>query len=816
MNEQNVLEWIKKQQPVLDKIIYEAAYNFFEQNKSKDNFPFDLEECQSESFNLIGNKDLCYDRYCTAFIYSLWYHARRLNTFLRFFAKAIMNSNDTTIEIFDLGAGTGSVQFSVALAYLAMEHIGIKPPKIRIINIDTSPFMLAYNKDFLWESFLKYYPKLNKNPNFLIEYSVNSWNVTTQKKVQNPWLTASYLFDISDNKDIIASEFVQMITYYKPVTVLLLTSNQKEKLEMLNSVLQKIKANNYFIENITDSSLLFSGELGHVNTFRKFLNQHYQGRGLGSLSGWNDSSFIGTILRTKEQSFNLETNAKVDKIDLFNPKIKVRKDIRLSNTQKKASLFLGRPSIIVGPAGSGKSVVISEKIKYIVETNNYSPNLRILVTTFNKGLIKKLGDWLNTLLKADNFTKTMISEDASQFKFTNSSEPNITLLHFDLLPTRLAGIKHDGLVFDEKHLSIIEKCIEQVKKDKNITDVRFDNILNAEFIYEEYHRVFYGLNIKTKEGYLSVKRVGMWQGLNKERREIVFDCINKYMTFLHKSNISSFTNRRRHFLNKLEKGELNIKYDYIFVDEFQDCTKSDFAIFFNLIKDVNNITFGGDLAQAIHIGKSADIPREENMKRRERFLLEGSYRLPQRISESIKQLSKTIVTRWGSNEGAKEIAPVKNSPPGARPIVVFASDLSTIAKKIKQIFDTYKVYDLTKITILEKDLELWRELQKIDVLAETDTILRLKGLEKDCILWSTRKSIDDDKEVYEFVYTILTRTSSILIIALSDSTKESYKKVINLLDIDKLIFWDKETKQKYNSFCENVKVEMIEFNNENE
>ena len=123
--------------------------------------------------------------------------------------------------------------------------------------------------------------------------------------------------------------------------------------------------------------------------------------------------------------------------------------------------------------------------------------------------------------------------------------------------------------------------------------------------------------------------------------------------------------------------------------------------------------------------------------------------------------------------------------------------------------EVYKVYDLSKITILERDRELYKSLSEIEVQCETDTILRLKGLEKDCILWSTRISINDDKEVYEFVYTILTRTSSILIIALSDSTQDNFKKVINLLDRDKLILWDSETKQKYSSFCQQFEIETI-------
>lgn len=809
MKEQQLLQWIENQKISLDQIIYEAGSNFFEQNKHKDNFAFDLEECQSESFNLIGNKDLCYDRYCTPFVYSLWYHARRLNTFLRFFSKTILSSNDRVIEIFDLGAGTGAVQFAVGLVFLGMKEIGLDPPKIRIINIDTSPFMLTYNKEYLWLEFLKKYPSLKDNINFTVDYSVNSWNVKTEQQANNPWLTASYLFDISDNKEAVTNDFFEMIKHYNPTTVLLLTSNQNTKVKLLHGVLDKIKTQNYAVESINETSLLFKGSLDKVNNFRTKLSRQFEGKGLGSNSNWSDSSFVGAILKKTAHSLSLVTESKISTIDLFNPKIKVRKDIKLSEEQKKASQFTGRPSIIVGPAGSGKSVVISEKIKYIVEGQAYNPKLKILVTSFNKSLIKKLGDWIAELLNPRNFERKMVTEEASKFTFSNSNEPNVTLLHFDLLPTRLGNIT-GNCSGDEHHIDIMRNCIAKVKQEKKIEHSRYDSILGAEFVYEEYHRVFYGMHVKTKDEYLQVVRKGMWRRLNRERREIVFDCILKYMRHIHDNKIFSFLTRRRMLLTNLKNNTLAIKYDYIFIDEFQDCTQADFEIFFNLIKDVNNLTFGGDLAQAIHIGKSADIPKDESMKRRERFLLEGSYRLPQRISESIKKLSQTIVTRWKSNEGAKEIAPVKSSPPGARPIVVFADSLNGMAQKVKNIFDTYKIYDLNKITILEKDRELCEVLTDLNVPCETDTILRLKGLEKDCILWSTRVEVNDNKEVYEFVYTILTRTSSVLIIALSNSTQSNFKKVINLLDKDKLIFWDNETKQKYDSFCESVVVEIQE------
>ncbi len=72
------------------------------------------------------------------------------------------------------------------------------------------------------------------------------------------------------------------------------------------------------------------------------------------------------------------------------------------------------------------------------------------------------------------------------------------------------------------------------------------------------------------------------------------------------------------------------------------------------------------------------------------------------------------------------------------------------------------------------------------------------------------------QEVYEFVYTILTRTSSILIIALSNQTVPFYKPIINLLRRDRLILWDIETKTKFNEFCEDNIIEANEDEDEDE
>ena len=71
---------------------------------------------------------------------------------------------------------------------------------------------------------------------------------------------------------------------------------------------------------------------------------------------------------------------------------------------------------------------------------------------------------------------------------------------------------------------------------------------------------------------------------------------------------------------------------------------------------------------------------------------------------------------------------------------------------------------------------------------------------------SESKSI---KEAFEFAYTILTRTSGILIIVISEDTQNVYKKVLGLLRQDRIIFWDRISEEKFKSFREDYIAEPI-------
>jgi DNA helicase-2/ATP-dependent DNA helicase PcrA len=826
MKESELEDWLKQQNAILDAIIAKSAEEFYEHSltiRSKDIFGFDLAQCQYECYNLMFKEDLCYDRPNAAFAYSLWYHGRRVNTLLSCFAKILFNTKDTQIEIFDLGAGTGAVQWAAGLVYHKMKLEKMQVPRIRIVNIDTSPFMLYYSRDFLWKHFISEYPSC-KDFSDAIEYEINSWTNIPKVNITNPWIAASYLFDISDTfsenltksnneyNQALKAGFDELINKFDPSVVFLLTANQLEKRKLFLEIKEKLLKDRFLCQEISEADLLLNGMLSNVNKLRNKLHETFkdhllslpgrrnEGYSLLNSCTWNEGSFIGAVLTKRQITFNLVDEGtpikkeSVQKIQLYNLPIKVRREIVLNDDQKNAAQLTDCQTIITGPAGCGKSVVLTERIKNLVEENKYKSDIKILVTTFNIDLLNYLGDWLEDILD-----KKKIIRKGNKFRFNKSYYPNIYLMNFDGLPLLIAGLNNKLLLNKDLNV-IVKEAIEIIKQENKITDNKYDSILNSIYLLEEYHRIIYGLQCATMEDYLNCERKGRpLLPKNSEDRKLIWETSNKFIELIKKKKSDYIITKRQKLLQEIENGMTvtSTRFTHIFVDEFQDCTETDYKIFDLLVRNINNIVFAGDIAQAVHIGKVADVPRNKKgcMADRKIYYLKGSYRLPFRISESISNFSATI-------KNGNIISPVKIAPPGARPIIVYTTTYSELVIKIEAIFKSYKGYGLDKITILERDTYLCDALNKIEIFSETDTVLKVKGLEKTCILWATWKSFIHKQEVDEFVYTVITRTTGILIIALTNQSLATYYRIINLLRKDRIILWDTETKNNFDRLCE--------------
>jgi hypothetical protein len=337
--------------------------------------------------------------------------------------------------------------------------------------------------------------------------------------------------------------------------------------------------------------------------------------------------------------------------------------------------------------------------------------------------------------------------------------------------------------------------------------------LTPDYCLEEYQTLIYGQNIKEKNVYLDTKRTGrgIVPKMTSGRRILMWVILKKYMNTLQKLNISSLITRRAKLLKALSYDSLinnqkiRDQYDYIFLDEFQDCTPADLLIFRLLLKNQNNFFIAGDLAQSVHLGKSSLAIDALSLRLKnwdneilqpKRIRLSGSYRLPVRVAQCISPLSEQIVRRFEGTEGVSKIAPAKGAFPGSRPIFIYGESIEELTNKVESIIYTYRIYGIKTICVLERDIQLASEIRNRsslnEIAVETDSVLRIKGLEKHCVIWSTQAVIphEAEEEILEYVYTILTRTSCLLIIATTPNMLPIYRKVLSLLDEEWLIKWD--------------------------
>ncbi len=828
MSKQALTQWLKEQQPKLETILLKAAEEYYHNYSTKQTFEFDAKKTGEELWLLRRGEDLCYDRPTIGFNYSLWYHPKRINTFLRYFTDLIYDSrNEPNIEIFDLGAGTGAVLWAVGLVVQGLKTLRLPCPKIRVVNIDTSAFMITYNFNYLWKNFVSEFPETEEISKES-DYRLNSWSNLDEANCSNIWLCASYLFDHSENSASIAQEFKAIVEKYKPNKVLLLSALQKRT--YVDEVANIIQQLNFSSTNQVLDNQIFSGSLSRLYQFRNRISQEH-GLGLSGTPEWNIDSLYCRVLANNAPLLGLDFTD----LNLFIQPERNRAKIKLTEQQQDAATINNRPTLVIGPAGCGKSVVLTQKIKNLLEAtkvgNNYNPNLKILVTTFNKGLVRYLGDWISELLEAGKFKRRFGTnfygkeQDYSYFTFTNSSKVNIYVMHFDILPTKIGRVswKHvtsNGADIEDFHLHQMQNAIDSYVSVNNIDVIRFQKILSAEFLLDEYHRIVYGnlCNCYDSKNLNDVKYSNLprdGRGSNPKvdiktgRRRIVWGIINLYLTQLKRQELESFVIRRHKWVKKLIAEGFNDKFSHIIVDEFQDCTKADYEIFYQMLQDPNNLTLAGDIAQSINLGASLHIPKADDQRNFLKKKLEGSFRLPFRVSECIKPLSEVINRKFGEREGiqADIINPYKGAPPGSRPIFVYAKDINSAVEKITEIFLSYKdALKLDKVSIFERDVELKNALVQNQTPAEDEIILKAKGLEKNCVVWSTRINVDTNTEKEEFVYTILTRTVSLLIIVVFPNIQQDYNNIIKQFVENRLIRWDEESEIKYQEIRQTSQV----------
>lgn len=364
----------------------------------------------------------------------------------------------------------------------------------------------------------------------------------------------------------------------------------------------------------------------------------------------------------------------------------------LNKQQLKAVEHINGPLLIIAGAGSGKTTVLIERIKNMIETHNIRPN-NILAVTFTNKAAKEMVDRLEGKLGEE----LVYGLEMSTFHSFCNSVLKANLNFVDSNFTSAFEIADENLV-----RAYIKQIIKGRTKIQPRTYADYISSLKNElvtaqmFVAEDYSSEFIDKN-KVE------KMVSKWYKDNPEHMSLLGYVYMQYEILMKKTNTLDFDDlimqtvhlfqENPPILNKYQE-----KYKYLLIDEYQDTNRVQYVLAKMLANKYKNIAVVGDDAQSIYAFRGSDIRNILNFdfdySDAEVIKLEQNYR----STKTILQAANEIIAK---NKNQKKKKLFTDNPVG-KPITLMDSSLaeeeaSMVASKILELVkeDNRKYSDFT-------------------------------------------------------------------------------------------------------------------------
>ena len=299
----------------------------------------------------------------------------------------------------------------------------------------------------------------------------------------------------------------------------------------------------------------------------------------------------------------------------------------LNEQQKKAVLHTNGPLLILAGAGSGKTSVLTRKIAYLIKEKNIS-EFNILAFTFTNKAAKEMKDRVGVLLDKNI--------DHMWIGTFHSICSRILRMNIEKI-----GYKSNFSIYDAADSKTL---IKEIMKDFNIDD-KYTPVGEVVSSISDYK------NRMQKPEEIIDNAI-------YERQKNIGEIYLEYEKRKKRNNALDFDDLILKTIKLLKKDKETLKYysnkfNYIFVDEYQDTNKSQYELIRLFSSIHQNICVVGDSDQSIYSWRGADITNilnfEKDYKDAEIILLEQNYRSTTIILDAANALIKNNTERKEKN-----------------------------------------------------------------------------------------------------------------------------------------------------------------------
>lgn len=401
--------------------------------------------------------------------------------------------------------------------------------------------------------------------------------------------------------------------------------------------------------------------------------------------------------------------------------------IELNKNQQIATMHNKGPMMVLSGPGSGKTTVITHRIKNLIEVYNINPN-DILVITFTKAAVEEMKNRFLNL--NSNYDKVSFGTFHSYFFRIIRNVYNYTL---------------ENIIQEVEKINIIKKLVYEFQISFDNEEEFLQNIINEiSLIKNELINIeYFESNILNSETFRKV--YFEYENQKRHLNKIDFDdmLVECYNLIKDNENIRLFWQNR---------------YKYILIDEFQDINFVQYQTIKMLTSTEENIFVVGDDDQSIYGFRGSspkfllDFPND--FKDTKKVILNTNYR----STEQIIKLCNCVINQ---NEKRYKKDIVGTGIDYKAPILIRCYDANEEAKKL-----------VDKIKILKKNIPL----EQIAIIYRTN--IQARAIIEVFLNENIKYQIKD-KIVSIYEHFIVKDIICYLKLALDSNDNESFMKIAN-------------------------------------
>ncbi len=349
----------------------------------------------------------------------------------------------------------------------------------------------------------------------------------------------------------------------------------------------------------------------------------------------------------------------------------------INDNQREAIINTTGPMLILAGAGSGKTLVITQKIAYLIRNEGIAPENIMAITFTNKAAAEMRSRALSILKNVPSYRLSI-----KTFHSTCLSILQKNFIH--------VGYRANFTILDESDKKSVIKKILKTKENvpKHFTTKAVSNYISY------VKNSMQGSPVDTSSYY----------GNKKTEGDLMNDLYRSYIEYCQEENVMDFDDLILKTIELFENNSDVLNYykelwQYILVDEFQDINISQYRFIDLLTNSDSNITIVGDDDQSIYRFRGAaieyilDFPKQ--YKSTKVIRLGENYRCP----KDVVSIAMNVI-KHNRNRHDKEVFSNKKSQ---YPVELWRcnTDLDEaryIVEEIEKLFD--KGFEARNIAIL--------------------------------------------------------------------------------------------------------------------